>query len=517
MDIIWIGFAFIIGALISRIHVPPLVGYLLAGLGLTLFGYEPDGLLHEISHLGVVFLLFTVGLHIRFKNMVQVEVLSAGITHMLISTAIFLPVSLYFGFDLQAAILISITLGFSSTVLAAKNLEMRNELGSYYGRVAIGILIIQDLVAIGLMAYSGGGVPSSWSLSLLALPLVRPVISKILALLDQDELVLLMALALAIGGASLFEWFNLSGELGALVTGMLLASDERADSLGKKLWGVKEAFLVGFFMEIGLIGLPNMADIYFIMVCLIILPLKSVLYFFLLTLFKLRARTAYLTAISLTAYSEFTLIAGAVAVSTEIIPAEALVALGLLTAISFALNAPLTIQEEKIWKKLEWFLLRWERDTKHPDHQPLTLGSSEFLILGMGNAGKTAYDELKKNNKKVVGMDIDPDRIQRNLNKGRRVLYGDIQNTEMWHKLDLSKVQAIIVAMGSPATKINAVQTIRENNYTQAIFVLTMRDDESQGIREAGGIPVPIPIKEVGFTMAELSMEYIKTNEVPSL
>jgi predicted Kef-type K+ transport protein len=80
-------------------------------------------MLHELAHLGVIFLLFTVGLHISLKNILQREVLGVGLIHLLISVAIFIPVSLYFGLSLEASIIIAITLGFSSTVLAAKGLE----------------------------------------------------------------------------------------------------------------------------------------------------------------------------------------------------------------------------------------------------------------------------------------------------------------------------------------------------------------------------------------------------------
>ena len=82
MDIIWVGFAFVFGILVSRMHVPPLVGYLAAGLGLSFFGYDGAEMLHEIAHLGVIFLLFTVGLHIRLKNILQLEVFGVGIIHM---------------------------------------------------------------------------------------------------------------------------------------------------------------------------------------------------------------------------------------------------------------------------------------------------------------------------------------------------------------------------------------------------------------------------------------------------
>lgn len=506
MDIIWIGVAFLCGFAFSRVHLPPLVGYLTAGLILAAFGYEAGDMLQEISHLGVVFLLFTVGLHIRIKNILRQDILGVGLIHLAISTAIFTPICLYFGYELEAAVIISIILGFSSTVLTAKNLERRNELGAFYGRTAIGILIIQDLVAIGLVAYSGGGIPSLWGLTLFALPILRPLLIRLLGVVKEDELWMLLGLALALGGASLFELFNLSGELGALVAGMMLAADERADEIGKKMWGVKEAFLVGFFLEVGLIGFPSAQDYIFIAVFLLLLPLKSIMFFGLFMLFKLRARTGFLATVSLTAYSEFTLIVGVVAASGGFIPEESVVVLGLLTAISYALNAPITINEEKIWKVLQDTLLKFERDALHPDHGTVSLGSAEYLIIGMGNAGRAAYDKLKSDDERVVGMDIDPDRIERNLNAGRRVVYGDIQDTDLWSGMDLSNIKSIMIAMGNEEVKENATKTLRTIGFKGLIYVLTMREEEAEIMKNAGASAVSIPIKEAGEKLADLSV-----------
>lgn len=515
MDIIWIGVAFLFGFGASRLKLPPLVGYLAAGLALAAYGYESGDMLKEVSHLGVIFLLFTVGLHIRLKNIFRPDIMGIGITHLLISTAIFIPVSLYFGYDIQAAIIIAITLGFSSTVLTAKNLENRNELGALYGRAAIGILIIQDLVAIAIIAYTGGGAPTVWSLAVLALPLLRPLLLKLLGLIKEDELWMLFGLGLALGGASLFEFFNLSGELGALATGMLLASDERADQIAKKMWGVKEAFLVGFFLEIGLTGFPDLSGYYFIAVCLLILPIKTVLFFILFMVFKFRARTGYLSSISLTAYSEFTLIAGVVASANGFIPAETIVVLGLLTAISYALNAPVTAYEEKIWKRIEKYLIKLERDVRHPEHQTVSLGSAEFLIVGMGNAGRAAYDKLKEQDKPVVGMDIDPDRIERNLESGRRVVYGDIQDSDLWTNIDLQKIRSVMIAMGNQNVKENATKTLRAAGFKGLIYVLTMREEEAEIMQRAGASAISIPIKEAGERLAELSANL--SNEDPKI
>lgn len=509
MDIVWVGVAFVVGLLVARIHVPPLVGYLLAGLGLSLYGYEPGLLLDEIAHLGVVFLLFTVGLHIKVQNILQREVLGVGLIHLAVSTAIFFPISLYFGLGIEAAVIISITLGFSSTVLSAKNLEQRGELGAYYGRVAIGILIIQDLVALGIIAYSGGGVPSPWALVLLGLPLTRPLITRMLNLIDRDELLLLLALALAIGGDALFVHFNLSGELGAIVVGMLLATNDRGEDLGKKIWGIKEAFLVGFFLQIGLSGFPTDPSAYaFIGALLIFLPLKAVLFFILFMWFSLRARTGFQSTVTLAAYSEFTLIAGAVAATSGIISEELIVVLGLLTAFSYTINAILVRNEDYVWEQMDDFLTRQQRDIKHPDHVAKSFGASEYLVVGLGVTGRSAYETLKENGKKVVGMDIDPDRVKNLIERGWRVVTGDAQDLDMWEKIDLSNLKAVILAMsGGIELKKHALQNLGKCPGNGPVYVLTLNEREEDIVKEEGGIPIAIPSREVGTKLAELSME----------
>lgn len=506
MDILWIGVAFLFGMLFSRVKLPPLVGYLVAGGALSAYGYEAGNALHEIAHLGVLFLLFTVGLHLRFKNIIRSEVLGTGSVHLLISSLFFIPLAYMLGYGITASVIIGLVLSFSSTVLTAKNLERRGELGAFHGRVAIGILILQDIVAIILLGLTGGATPSLWSLLLLGLPLLRPAVIKIVELSSEEELKLLFALMLALGGGTLFEELGLSSELGALAAGMLLSGHKTGEELGKKLWGLKEAFLVGFFLEVGLAGLPNLQDFYLAAAALALLPVKAVLFFFLMLRFKLRARTSFIATISLTSYSEFTLIAGSVAAAAGFIPVGVVVAFALLTAVSFALNAPLSIWEEKLWSILERYLVRFERNVKHPDQQTVSLGSANYLIVGIGAAGKAAYDHLKENEESVIGMDIDPARIEQNIAEGRRVIYGDMRDIELWQNLDLGNIEAIILASGAPESKINATKVIRSRGFTGAIYALTMREQEHLLLVDAGASAVCLPITQAGRKLAELSL-----------
>jgi Trk K+ transport system NAD-binding subunit len=138
----------------------------------------------------------------------------------------------------------------------------------------------------------------------------------------------------------------------------------------------------------------------------------------------------------------------------------------------------------------------------------MSLGSAEFLIVGMGNAGRAAYDKLKTDNQPVVGMDIDPDRIQRNLESGRRVIYGDIQDTDLWIDLDMSNIKSVMIAMGNQTVKENATKTLRAAGFDGLIYVLTMREEEAEIMQKAGASAVSIPIKEAGERLAELSANF---------
>ena len=507
MEILWLSLAYVLGLLMQALRLPPLVGYLVAGIVLSVSGVHVETeFIHEIGHLGVLLLLFTVGLHLRIKNILRSEVFGGGGIHLAVNATIFFGLSLLFGFETVESIIIGVLLGFSSTVLAAKALEARGELGAYHARVAIGILILQDLVAIVILALTGGGLPSIWSLALLALPLFRPLLLKLLVLSGHEELQLLFGLILAVGTGTVFEKLGLSSELGALAAGALVSGHAQADELAEKLWGLKEAFLVGFFLEVGLAGLPDMDSLVFGAVILLLLPVKSVLYFFFLVGFKLRSRNSFTVTTTLSSYSEFTLIAGAAAASEGFIPESVVIVFALVTAASYAINAPLASNANKLWNRFEFQLIPFERDVKHPGQQIANLGGAHYLVVGMGQAGTAAYDYLKSRDYAVIGMDSDPARIQNNLKDKRRVVYGDAYDPELWQNIDLSEINAIMLTIPNQQTKLQATKMLRENKFTKNIYALTIRDDEFNDLNKAGANAVCLPIRQAGERLAEYSI-----------
>ncbi|KKO49876.1 sodium:proton exchanger [Arsukibacterium sp. MJ3] len=504
LEAVWIGFAFSLGLLVRLIGLPPLIGYLLAGFVISATASEMSlpaegpSIIHHVAHLGVLLLLFTVGLKLNVRSLAKAEVLGGGTLHFGLSILLTLPAVLFiFDVSWYQALMLAIALAFSSTVLAAKVLESKRELRAFHGRVAIGILIIQDLLALLVMSLASGNVPSAWALLVFALPLLRPVLYKILDVSGHEDLLILfgLLLALVIGGKG-FELVGLSSELGALVFGAMLAKHPRAGELSKSLWSIKEFFLVGFFLQIGIDGLPDANAWLFAGVMTLLLPIKALLFFLLLVWFKLRARSAFLTSLSLTNYSEFGLI-----VASVVLP-EWLVPLALTVAISFVISAPLNRLAHPLYDRLCNRLLKFERNSHHPDEQPVSLGDAEVLIMGMGRTGTSAYNYLKAS-RNIIAMDSDPAKVADHQLAGINIFYADAEDQVFWQGLDFGKVEAVILSMNDVEAKVIAAKKLRIAGFNGFIVSHSMHNDEARDIIAAGADQTYLTMAEAGVGIAE--------------
>jgi predicted Kef-type K+ transport protein len=503
-EALWISFAFGLGLLVKFIGLPSLVGYLAAGFLLsgiataTGLAIESTHVLQHIAHLGVLLLLFTVGLKLKLRSIISREVIGGSLLHFTITCAVFTPgLYLLMELDWQTALLLAIALSFSSTVLAAKVLEGKRELRAFHGRVAIGILVMQDLVALLVMSLASGKAPSVWALLVFALPLLRPLLYRLLDVSGHDELLVLLGLllALVLGGLG-FEAVGLSSELGALIFGAMLANHPRSQELAKSLWSVKEVFLVGFFLQIGIGGLPGVDGLIFALVATLVLPLKGILFFFLLLLFRLRSRSGFLSALSLTNYSEFGLIVASVALPQWLAP------LAITVALSFIISAPLNRYSHTLYERMGSSLQRFESDTRHPDEQPISLGSSRVMVMGMGRTGTAAFDRLSQTEPSLIGLDSDPAKIEMHQKEGRNVVFADAEDNTFWQGLHMPAMEAVVLAMGDIEGKLIAARMLRHKGFTGYIVAHTMYADEAGKIRDAGADEAYLTMSETGVALA---------------
>jgi len=351
MDPVWLAVALALGLLAQRLLLPPLVGFLAAGFVLHALGEQGGALLDGVAELGVLLLLFTIGLKLRPGSFLSPAIWAGAPLHMLITCLLVgvvlstVTVGVVVAVDWNTALLLAFALSFSSTVLAVKLFEERGEMRARHGLVAVGILIIQDLLAVAFLLLANKAPPTVWALSLLLLPLLRPVLLRLLMMAGHDEMLVLYGLTVAILGAALFDAVGMKDGLGALVFGALLSNHAKSVELSRVLMGFKDIFLVGFFLSIGLVGWPALADLaYVALLVVLILPLKMALFFIMFTRFKLRARTAFLSALGLVTFSEFGLIVASEGVAVGWLDERWLVIIAIAVAISFVvasiLNAP---------------------------------------------------------------------------------------------------------------------------------------------------------------------------------
>jgi predicted Kef-type K+ transport protein len=505
MELLWIAAAFVCGLIARYIQLPSLVGYLAAGFLLNYFNLQQTSLLNIMAHTGVLLLLFSVGLKLRLKNLLRAEVFAGSLLHLVLMSAVFFAIFLFVnGLQLTTALIVCTALSFSSTVVAAKVLEEKKELRSFHGRVSISILIVQDLVAVAILSVSSGHTPSPWAISILALPLLKPLVHKFLEWSGHDELLVLygLVLALIIGGLG-FESLGLSSELGALLLGILLADHRRASELSHSLWSLKEVFLVGFFLQIGMAGMPDANALMYAIGLVLLLPIKSLFYFIVLLAFRLRARSSFLAALSLTTYSEFGLIIAQLGVQNDWFSADWLVTMAFAVALSFILAAPLNRVAHDLYSRLESLLIRLESKRRHPDDEPIHLGSAQLLIVGMGRVGTGAYNFLNHRDLRCVGLDSDPAQVERHLKDGRRVVYADAEDPGLWMNLHLQNITAVLLAMPDLEANTIAVKQLRQVGYTGFIGATGVYPEHVDAVVNAGADVAYNYYDEVGVGFAE--------------
>jgi len=519
MDPLWIVFAFGFGFTVKQIGLPPMVGFLLAGFALNVFGVQNSPVLEHIADFGVLLLLFTIGLKIRIKNFLRPEIWAGSSLHMLITTLIFgviiltlatLGFSKFTSLDLSSSFLIGFALSFSSTIFAVKILEETGSMTTTHGRVAIGILVMQDIFAVIFLTLSSGQTPSPWSLALLLLIFVPKLIqnkklSFILNKTGHGELLILLGVLLPLAGASLFEVAGLKPDLGALVFGILLADHARSKELANTMMGFKDLFLVGFFLTIGLSGVPSLEAFGIALFLSLLMPLKIVLYFILFTRFKLRARTSVLSAFSLANYSEFGLIVGAAGVASGWISMEWLIIFAMALSITIIMASPLNMASQRIYAYLQPYLLRYETKERLAEDEPIVFSNEEVIVFGMGRTGAEVYRVMEQEHKKVVlGIDINLNTINKHEADGYNVLQGDVNDLNFWQRINMSKnLPLVILTTPNHSTHMHVIEQLNQIHCNIQVAAISRYDDELKELQAAGVQVVFNLYEEAGFGFAE--------------
>ncbi|MCP4302887.1 MAG: potassium transporter Kef [Gammaproteobacteria bacterium] len=523
-DLLWIAPALIAGIAAARIGLPPMVGYLLCGFVLNFSGVYDHERLTLIGNLGVTLLLFTIGLKLDLRSLLRPVIWAGTTLHTAIVIAV-LGTVLYWmslagiqafaGIDIGTAMLIGFALSFSSTVFAVKTLEDKGEYQSRYGQTAIGVLIMQDIFAVVFLAASTGKLPSAWALGLLLLIPMRYVLMHMLNRAGHSgELQILYGLALALGGYALFDAVDVKGDLGALIIGAMLASHPLAGDVSKRLLGFKDLLLVGFFLSIGMSGHLTVSAVLIAVLLTVLVIFKVVLFFALFTRFKMRARTATLTSLTLANYSEFGLIVGAIAVSNAWLSEDWLVTIALALTMTIVISAPVNLQASRLYGRLQPTASRFETKSLLPEDEPIDLGDAKIVVIGMGRLGTGVYDHLAPDYGDIlIGIDIDPDLIDAHKAAGRNVVLADVTDDEVWDNTYTANVEVGILALQKHQRNLGFFNRVRERNRGAKMFAVARHEDEVAELVDAGATAAWNMYSEAGVGLASEVISYYKNKD----
>lgn len=510
--------AFLVGTAFSRVGMPPLLGFLLTGFFAGALSLGDRDTVQALADLGVTLLLFTIGLKLNLRQLIAPQIWGSAVLHALIvvplTTAMILLLPWLVGIaevELHVAATLAFALSFSSTVFAIKIFDQRGEGASLHARVTVGILIVQDLMAVAYLVISAGHPPSVWALGLVALPLLRPVLSTLMRHAGHGELLVLFGLAAALGSAWLFEALHLKAGLGALVFGVLLSGSEKSSELYKSLISLKDLFLTAFFLSIGYYGLPSGQMMVVAVLLSALIFLRPFIYFFILTLLRLRARTALLSGLALFNYSEFGLIVAALAVQAGLLPATWLTTLAVAMALSLFIAVPFNTHIHTLYSRTAGHLQRFERRGLVLEERPVDLGEAEVVIFGMGRVGSGAYQYLQEHfPSRVIGVEEDNAKAAALSADGFACVHGDATDRDFLARVALHQRKIILVSLTNHAENVEVVRLLQGLGFSGTIAVVARFPDQQRELKELGCIAFNL-YAEAGHGFAERVMEELHT------
>ena len=320
-----------------------------------------------------------------------------------------------------------------------------------------------------------------------------------------------MSGSFAFNAAGIFQLVGLKGGLGALVMGILLARSHHAKSkeLYDQLLGLKNLLLIGFFLQIGYYGIPRLELLYIAIVLGILITLRPIIYFALLTLFGLRARTGWFASLALFNYSEFGLIVAAIAQQAGVLREQWLTTLALSMAFSYVLAIPINRKAHELYIRYGDRLRRYEKPERLPEEIIGSIGDARIAVLGMGRIGRSAFDALREaGHDNIVGIEENYTAAQELNQAGWPCVHGDASDRDFWERTGLARCDLVLVCLSNHREHLRVARLARELNFDKTISVATRFRDESAEL-EALGCLTFYRYEEVGREFAKHTLQEI--------
>jgi len=515
------GIAAILALIGRAIKQPPIIAYLITGILIGPLVFNMTGsteMIHTFARMGVAFLLFIVGLNLDFRSLKGIGKVSllTGATDIVAVSGISFLIAIAIGLSYTPALYLAIALAFSSTVVVVKLLSDKNELETLHGRIALGILIVEDFVAafvlmivpvLGAGDFSTIFIQIGTSLLLIAgvflfAYLIFPRALAIAA--KSQEVLFLFGISWALLVAVLFDSLGFSMEIGALLAGMALASSRYSLEIKGKIKGLMDFFVILFFVFFGaqLVGpitqeLIIQASIF----SAFILIGKPLIIMSIMKTIGYKKRTNFFTGTSLAQISEFSLILILLGFTLGIVNQELFSLAILIALITIALSSYSIYFSKPIYKFLSPFLNIFDGHKKE-----LGIGKKtekhEIILLGYNRIGFNLLKAFEKTKKKYLVIDYNPQTVLNLSNKGINCIYGDINDLELLRSIKIRKAKIVISTIPDLEANLEVMDLIKDK---KIIFIPTSHTiSNTKKLYSAGASYVIMPHFLGGHFVAQM-------------
>ena len=549
--------ALVLGLIAQRLRLSPIIGYLLAGIAIGPHspGFVADPkMAHDFAELGVILLMFGVGLHFNFNDLLAVKriAIPGSAVQTLVASALGTLVGLSFGLGGGAALVIGIAMSVASTVVLVRALMDNDLLQTSQGHIAVGWLILEDIFTVfvlvilpsmaGIWGPSAEGARSltltlAWAiakfagLTLLVVIVGRKTIPWLLSLVARTRsrelftlTILSLALAIATGSA---VFFGVSMALGAFLGGIVVGQTEVSHQAAADALPMRDAFAVLFFVSVGMLFDPHaiIKEPRFLSGLLgIIILAKPLIAFLIIWALRYSVRTAITVAIALSQIGEFSFLVANEAMSLGILSAEEQSLLVTCALISIAVNPILfrTINpleqwlrsKDQVWRILsrrsigEGMKLSREESRLPEPGQPSGI-KAKAVIVGYGPVGQTASRILKDFDVPLVIIDLNLDTIRSLREQGQAAIYGDASRRDILEAAGVRKAGYLLVTIPDVLTRTAVILAAKELNPGIHVFTRARYLQERAWLEEVGATDICIGEAETAIGLAILLLQEV--------
>ena len=518
-------------AVFKRIHLPPILAYLFAGIlaGPQLFAlFAHPQEMHLLAETGIVFLLFSLGLEFSLPKLVAMRslVFGVGVGQMLLTTAVFTSIPYLFGLPISASIIIGGALALSSTAIVIKQATEMGILNNRRTQLAVSILLFQDLavvpflIAIPLLAQSGevsialalGGALLKGIFVIAFLmsvgKWVLPWVFREVAKTRTDELFVLTTILIALLAGGLTYYFGLSMALGAFLAGMMLGESQYKYQLEADIRPFRDILMGLFFVTVGMqLDINVLWSNFFTIVLGVIglMIIKVVMVRVAASFVKTNPLDAWSAGIKLCQIGEFSFVIAALATTYGVLTtgqSSLIVSMGVLSMAltPWLMNNSLVLAKRIVANKSE--------DNAHNTLMVDNDLTNHVVICGFGRVGQSVARMLKMEGIAFIAIDMDPVRVHESRNAGEPVLFGDASQKDILSSANVENAKLILVTFDQPDKAKQVISGTHQLVQNADVMVRTKRDYQLESLYSAGANQVVPELQEGSLMLISQVLHY---------